>query len=330
MSKPDKRYTTLRKILKREEPRPTRAKNLAEAQLRLHKNYDQLLQRTKELQPEVDEHNKQVDAQVMKQLEIAAREMKQKGEVFEWVDRQSIEMKRMSSYRSAFDEAQYDLLQTIITELSPTPEPDIDNVRGRSIRPGDGVILEGTCFGPSQGKVLLSIAPGYPAVIVELEVLMWHETRVMARLNHLIGWTPLRPYYGRIWLQTGNRKNSNIWPMMYYPIYSDYIAIWRMHAFDIFGCSINDTFLEGRYLVDPDFTLQWIERTHSGNGWSKLQVPNASGHSLAQGYHIGVPAFQDATMSLLYRIRGPKGIAPPNVPELGPWGWLGDEWEWDI
>jgi hypothetical protein len=138
---------------------------------------------------------------------------------------------------------------------------------------------------------------------------------------------PLRPYYGKIWLQTGEGITSNVWPMMYYPIYSEYLAGWTKRVSGgLFGKGVTKTFLQNRMLGDGDFTVRLTTRHHSGDGWSELRYPYASGQSLAQGWHIGVDAFDEAHMTIWYHVYGPKGIDPPYVPELGAWGYSGDVW----
>ena len=323
MKKLLKKFTP-RKIRDGEKPRKTRAKNLEKARLNVMKNYERLTELVKKLEPEVSRHNKKVDDMFSKQLKEAAEKAEKKGISFSYAERKRMEEKRSAEYRHAFKELYYRSLQEFFQELVGVCEPDIDEINPYSIRPGGVLVLRGTCFGPSQGKVLLKISSEN---IVELEAYMWSETLVYAQLNPIIAEVPLRPYYGGVWLQTGSGETSNIWPIMYYPIYSVYIATWIRRLWGgVWGNSENDTFLENRNLGDPDCTIEWVERHHWGDGWSELRSPNAGGQSLAQGYHIGVAAAGHANMELLYRVVGPKGIDPPYISELGPWGWLGDYW----
>ncbi len=313
----------LRKVLPEEEPRKTRAKNLEKARLELMKNYDQLLTDVRKLEPEVKRQNTEVEARYLKKLEDSRKIAEKEVKRFAWSQRYQIDEEYRASITDVYKKAYYPLLQKFIIGLGPC-EPDIDSITPFEIGPGGRLELHGTCFGSSQGKVLLQLSDEY---CVELDVTQWCETYVCAFLNSIISEVPLRPYYGRVWLRTGDGKTSNVWAIMYEPIYSVYIATWITYfSGGIWGYSTNETFLENRNLGDADFTVEWVERHHSGSGWSKLTSPTAGGQSLAQGYHIGCDAGHSGHMELLYRVRGPKGIWPPYISELGPWGWLGDYW----
>jgi hypothetical protein len=287
------------------------------------KNYDQLIQRVQELQPKIEKHNQKVDTQFEKQLKEAEKRAQKKGKPLTWKDRKALEIKREVKYRYAYHEAYYAELQQAIAALGACV-PDIDQVWQSSIRPGGAADINGTCFGPSQGKVLLEVSAQH---VIELEVYSWTDTQVIATVNPIVAEVPLRPHYGKIWLQTGGGATSNVWPIMYYPIYSWYLGSWTKHVFGgVWGSSKNGTFLKNRNLGDGDFTLERVDRTHWSDGWSELRYPYAGGQSLQQGWHIGVSAWDHAYMKLTYVVLGPKGISPPYISELGGWGWLGDNW----
>lgn len=323
MAKPQKRFTTPCKVLKGEKPRTRRARNLKKARLQVMKNYEQLMHRVQELQSKIEKHNQKVETQFKKKLKEAEKRAQKKSKPLTWKDRKALEIKKEAQQRYAYYEAYYGELQQAVAALGAC-EPDIDQVSYSSIRPGGVADLNGTCFGPSQGKVLLEVSAQH---VIELEVTSWNDTRVVATVNPIVAEVPLRPHYGKIWLQTGNGTTSNVWPIMYYPIYSEYLASWTKHVFGgVWGSSKNGTFLEGHLLGDGDFTLDRVTRSHWSDGWSELRSPYAGGQSLEQGWHIGVSAAKHAYMKLTYVVVGPKGISPPYISELGGWGWLGDNW----
>lgn len=323
MPKVNKKYYTLRKVSLAEKPRKTRAKNLEQARLQVMRNYDELQKLIKKITPKVDAYNNRLEARFKEKLNVAAKKAKNKGIQLKWTERQKMETDRDFKWRFAYKEAYLTLLENYQSLIVPC-EPDIDSISPTSIRPGGSIELRGTCFGRSQGKVLLKITAND---IVELEVATWNKNYILGRLNSLIANTPLRPYYGEVWIQTGSGLTSNVWPIMYYPIYSVYIASWIKHVGGgLWGASKDGTFLKDRTLADPDFIIEWVERHHWGDGWSEKRYPNAAGRNMAQGWHIGVDAGKHAYMKLLYRVKGPKGIDPPYFSDLGPWGWLGDYW----
>jgi hypothetical protein len=309
-----------RKFTKEETPREKRASNLEEARSMVMKDYDKLTKAFLKFEKEFETLNEETEKKVNAALKEAAAEAEKSGKPFTWTDRADKESQ--FAFQKAYAAAYYPLLQKAISGLGVC-EPDIDQT-DPYIRPGRSIYIYGTCFGPPQGKVLLEIRAGD---IVELEVIEWSETGIHAWLNSIIAEVGLRPYYGRVWIQTGNGATSNVWPIMFKPIYSAYFATWTKHVCGgLFGKSKDGTFLNNRRLGDADFEIEWIERHHSGDGWSDKRSPHGGGQDLEQGWHIGVAAFDHATMTLGYRLKGPKNVTPPFVIELGPWGYLGDYW----
>ena len=45
---------------------------------------------------------------------------------------------------------------------------------------------------------------------------------------------------------------------------------------------------------------------------------------MAQGWHLGLDASDEATLTFLYRVDGPRGILPPFFSDLGPWVLFGE------
>lgn len=195
--------------------------------------------------------------------------------------------------------------------LGGTCSPDIDQMSPFVVKPGWCIELWGTCFGASQGKVLFEIAAGPQRI--ELEVVVWTDTYIAACLNPLV--TALRPYSGRVWVQTGAGATSSVWPLAFEPIRVLYFGTIQDHlGGGVFGDSKNDIALEDKVLNDPDFTIESAELVHWGDGWAELRSPYAGGNSFAQGYHIGVAAWGDASVRIGYRLIGPRDVPLPVVP----------------
>lgn len=197
--------------------------------------------------------------------------------------------------------------------------PDIDAFSPYTVSPGSLITIAGVNFGPAQGKVLLEIKADF---VIELSVTDWTETTVRASIEPLIGDVPLRPYYGKLWLQTGSGMTSNAFPIMYYPIYSLY---WLNYDQSIGSCCWGDTAdgpaLPGAYIGDPDFSLVAVTMNHDGDGHSELLYPMAAGQSLEQGYHMGCRGHCSASMTISFQACGPKGISPPSLNDEHTYGW---------
>ena len=321
MKKSDPKYFTLGKITPNMKPRKTRVKNLEKARVQVWQNYDKYIKAAKSLEKHITKNNEKREASFIERMKNVVEKAKKSGKPFTWAERENMENEHFAGFRFAYKEAYYKSLQFFIEQLGICL-PDIDSISPFSIRPGGRLELWGSCFGPSQGKVILQITPND---YVEAEVSIWNENYICSFLNRLFGNVPLRPYYGKVWIQRGDGVTSNVWPLMYYPIYSLYIATWvKRVSGGLFGESKNGTFLRNRSLNDPDFEVERVERHHWGDGWSEKRAPHASGQSMGQGWHIGVSAFGHANMRLLYRVKGPKGINPPYFSQLGAWGYLGD------
>lgn len=300
-----KEYVTPRKVVKGEKPQKSRPEHIDEVRLQLMKNIDQIAELARKLKPEIDKYNQKVEARFNKRLEEARRGKK----TFSKAGFLRMKEEQFYMYRYAYKEAYYRIFEELRTKSEPECRPDIDNLSGYRISPGQGCTLNGTCFGPSQGKVLLQITWGG---VVELEVISWTNTRVVAALSEYI--SGLRPYYGKIWLQRGDGLTSNQWPMQFIPIYIVYLGGWSRDVWGgLFGKSVNGTALEDIRLNDPDFRIFYVSDSHSGDGWSTLESPYSSGQNVEQGYHIGVNAWGNAYMTIIWQMDGPKGINPPDV-----------------
>lgn len=314
-----------RRMRASEKPMNSRSRAAENARLLLLRDLGSILKEQAAREPAVEKHNAGVELWGRRELERAAASAKRSGSMLSLAQRLEIHCQMMARMRSTQAEVYYRRWKAVRVgslQRADGCTPDIDQISPFSISPGYSVELVGTCFGPSQGKVLAKISA---ASVIELEVLSWSDTRVVARVNRIIGDIPLRPYYGKIWLMTGAGVASNTWPIQYYPVYGIWIAMWlKRVSGGVFGNSANGTLLAGAQMGDTDFTLERVERSHSGSGWSALRSPMASGQSMAQGWHIGVGAGRHAMMSLLYRVKGPKGIPPTYFSALGAWGYLGD------
>ncbi|MFW9889739.1 MAG: hypothetical protein ACFFER_16240 [Candidatus Thorarchaeota archaeon] len=309
-----------RQITEEEMPRKTRATNLKEARSIVMKDYEEFIKSILEWEKKLHAIREETEQKISNILKEAAKQAMNEGRPFTWTERVDIENQYF--YEDAYSAAYYPLLNAALLGLGPC-EPDIDQA-DPYIKPGEGILLYGTCFGPPQGKVLLEISEGE---IVELEAVEWSETRIYAVLNSLIGEAGLRPYYGRVWVQTGSGATSNVWPIMFEPILSVYAAIaGAAITGGWFGGSEDGVLLRNQRIADVDFEIESVKRIHEGDGWSKLKSPNAGGKDLQQGWHIGVKAFGLAQMLLEYRLIGPKNVPTPFFEDLGPWGYLGDIW----
>lgn len=317
------RYTTPRKIQKSEKPSKTSEKVMKDIMAYEGKNIDKILQRTKKLSKEVEEHNRQVDIQFLKESRDIANKMKKEGEKLTWADLQGVDRRRCTTYRDAYWEASTETAYKYITvPRCRWNRPVIRNITITEILPGDSIQIKGLCFGTSMGWVYFQLAQDS---LIELVVDNWTDTCIDAHLNRLIGEIPLRPYNGKIWLKTAEGKISNDKPLRYIPFKQCYYAFspsWEIFG-RIAGNHKDATFLNNKTLGDNDFKVVSVRRHHWGDGWSELREPMAGGQSMAQGYHIGVDAWHHAHMDLLYIISGPKGIYPRTFDDLGPYCVIG-------
>jgi hypothetical protein len=210
---------------------------------------------------------------------------------------------------------------------SCTTEVDLDQISPTTIRPGEIVTLNGTCFGPIPGAVLLRILPDpqppdltFPN-IVELQIYSWSSTRIEAYLP--ADFSGFQSAGCAMWVRTVDGYHSNALPVTFAARLSIWIATWGKSIFGgVWGASKSGVLLSGRVLGNANFSIEWTEGHNLEDGHSELQPPNASGQNLAQGWSIGVPAARHASLRILYRLEGPAGMDPPQVPELGGWGLL--------
>jgi hypothetical protein len=321
MARVDDRYFKVRKILANEKPKKQRPGHFRKARSMVYQAHDRVDKLTRKKEKTFKDLHMRLEKKYKADIDRLIKKSKASGKPIPATSITSAQQIYLSGFRRAYDEAYYEILQEIILQIG-TCIPDIDSTSVSTIRPGYNIELLGTCFGPSQGKVLFEIRQNE---LVELEVISWSETRVVARLNSIIAEVPLRPYYGSIWIQTGTGSTSNVWPLMYEPMYTVWAATWvRYVSGGLFGKSINSVLLSNRHLGDTDFNIEEVDHNHQGDGWSKKQSPYAGGQSLAQGYHIGMRAFKHGHMSLMYMVKGPKGFTPTHIPTLGPWGFFYD------
>jgi hypothetical protein len=302
---------TPRKILEVEKPRAKRSTFVDEARLQVLKDVQRVVELAKKLEPEIDKHNKKVIASYTRKFE----NIKKRGQPISAMRHKGLIEEQFFMQRYAFKEAYYHVFGEYLEQYELPCFPDIDRLSTYWISPGARVEFNGTCFGPSQGKVLLEITSS--GGVVELEVLSWTTTRVVASLSVYI--SGLRPHYGRIWLATGDGRTSNTWPIQFVPLYREYIGSWSKHlGGGLFGDSEDGTAFDDEQLNDSDFNIFLVTSHHSGDGWSKLQSPSAGGQRIEQGYHIGVASCNSANMSIYWHLEGPVGITPPMA---GPYWW---------
>lgn len=308
-----------RPIADHERPREKRDPSVARIKAELLLRMEKIERRAKQIESSMGGTDA-IETRVRERIRTAAEEAKAAGKPLSRAEYERLRTQDVAT-KSAFDEVYYTEALEIARELKRTA-PDLDQVSEAYARPGGVVWLYGTCFGPSQGKVLLELTNGR---VIELDVRRWSETFIDAYVNPIIAQVPLRPHYGSLWIITGAGDTSNVWPIQYMPVYSEYIAQWtrnlRGHGA---GSHEDDVFLRDCGLGDPDFSIIQVDHRHSGSGWSEKRYPFAGGRDMAQGYHIGVSWAGLARMTLLYAVRGPKGIDPPYIEPLGTWTWLGD------
>lgn len=302
-------YETLRPITAGEIPSTDRDVTSMKALARMLADLDHLANRWKALAPATAKKAKRVRKRGSQSGRMIA------GRADKLLTNEQIEMLRYPRYEQpAFNAELYQSLSKWRRHnIGQSANPDVDRVSSAYVSPGQSLVFEGTCFGPPQGKVQLQITS---TQTVELEVSRWTDTSVEATLSSLL--TGLRPYYGRVWIVSGDARTSNSWPVQFRPNHVLWCGGW-LHRLGggVFGDSENGTaFAANPQISDADFYVWDVRSTHSGDGWSSMQEPYASGRSVAQGYHMGVGAFGTAEMQLIYWIAGPMGIAAPLIPGL--------------
>jgi len=313
----DSKYYIPRSIVPEETPKKTRTKYLDNVRLQFFKKTEEFLKKLKQQENVLIGKQKQYEDTFNKKMNELIDYTNRTKKIPELTEaRMRLLEERACFMAQPYKEYHYAQIQEILNDQGPCDQPDIDNVADTWIRPGKEIDLYGTCFGSNLGKVLLEITSA--GTIVELQVSRWINTHVRAQLSSLISSVP--EYYGRIWLQTSNGVTSNVWPIMFYPLYSIYLGSKSEGCLGWYwGCSETDTVLDNVLLNDERFRVHKVFGTHYGDGWSELRPPHAVGQALRQGYHIGCSAFEHAVITIYYQIIGPKGITPPPVSELSPW-----------
>lgn len=207
--------------------------------------------------------------------------------------------------------------------------PDIFELTRYDVCPGSVTGIIGFCFGATPGQVLFEIATDQ---VIQLEIISWTDTRIDAA--PAVGLTGLRPHNGRVWVVTAAGDASNDIVLRFHPMRVLRVA---ETSFTVTAGALGypppwgadplanlKPFLNGRVLNDADFTIEFAEVHHEGAGHGEARAPHASGQSLAQGWHLGLEAFDQGTMRFLYRCVGPRGIPAPFFAELGPWVVFGE------
>jgi hypothetical protein len=204
----------------------------------------------------------------------------------------------------------YYWIEKNLEKSSDICSPDLDKISSSWVYPGMLVTLKGNCFGSRRGKVYFKISP---SLLFDSTILEWSSIEILV---HYYGSSSVssRPFDGSVWVVSEDGKTSNELPVRTIPTYTMRNHCLVKHACGgLWGKKVDKTHLNGEKLNDPDFTVP-ITHSHYGDGWSKLRNPMGGGQQLAQGYHIGVDAFDSAWMYLDYYLYGPEGIASPSIP----------------
>jgi hypothetical protein len=189
------------------------------------------------------------------------------------------------------------------------------------------VVLYGTCFGDTPGRVLMEVAQGQ---VVDLEIQNWGSTYIYTAMSPDL--TAMRSFQGAgIWVVTSSGDTSNTHPAQFRPERSTFAAqliasrTGGRLGWPPPGTNTPDSvFLEGQTLGDAAFSIFSVTLRHEGGGYSEKVAPMAGVQNLAQGVHIGLRAYEECTITLTYNCLGPRGLNPPAISGLGAWGFVGD------
>lgn len=223
---------------------------------------------------------------------------------------------RMKNFtKNSFTHYTYQVLDSNVTKSVCDPEIDtytINTVENAGvIRPGQFITFFGTCFGTTQGKVLLEIKD---KEYIELRIINWYNFQVEAFLSNTL--TGFRPFDGKIWIIQGEQhgKTSNAIDLHFDPLKTVHMYRKRLKCGpNAFGAHRDKIFLNNQTIPDTDFSVNAVGHSHEGDGHAELHPPNASDLRLGQGFHMGVASCGTCYLILEYIISGPKGIDPPPI-----------------
>lgn len=207
-----------------------------------------------------------------------------------------------------------------VVRQPPEEFPEIDQVNFRAAAPGRPLIIEGTSFGAAQGQVHFELRPGVRELLV---VTSWTETEIRGHLrDDLQGEIP--QVLCELLVKRADGKTSGPWSIDFEPTWAQYFVEAKYYTYSAgfdFGVSENGIFADGVEIGGP-FTIFAVDLRHEGGGWSELRTPNAHDGHFAQGYHVGLPWLQSATLTFNYRLWGPLGVTPPAIPSPAFSAWF--------
>lgn len=193
---------------------------------------------------------------------------------------------------------------------APPDEPDIDSTNLAQIAPGWPLVVHGTDFHASRGRVLYEPSIGGPTF--ELVIDAWSETEIRAHLAE--GVTAVGPAAnGDLWVVRADGHTSNIVRVDFQPALVQYwvllslqfvrpMKLGRLKTYNVAAKSEPD--------LPWGFSIFAVTHHHAGAGTSSLDAPAAGARTWAQGYELDMPP-GDAHVELRYWIHGPRGVAPP-------------------
>jgi hypothetical protein len=300
---------------KGERPPTTLPKYLEKAHIEVMKNYNNLLAAFKKMEPKARVLRKQIKRMEQNRLQKASKQ----GHIFgghgPWLqvpppDIGPYQMAYAFSMQSYVNNMYVNNMHVNIGEKFRYPM--ILNIDAEWISPGSTIAIYGCNFDEAP-KVFFQISSDE---VVQLEIQQWNSTLILASLNYLIGYAPLREFIGWIWIEStvsGEQRKSIAKPLCYSPWNAEYLGSWNkeIQGYSM-GASDDGTCFKDVTLNDQDFWI-WVTKAHSGDGHSELVCPMAGNQDMAQGWHIGVSGFGHASMTIWYHLKGPANVTPPQV-----------------
>lgn len=316
VGKPQSRFINPTALKPDQRPRESRSTQFERARLEFHKNFEKYSREIESKRSEFEIKNREVNKLLPDELGKAIRDLPDDWGIPDWEDIKElirfIRAQRLPPFKTEY----YKVHQGLIALAQGGCDPDIDSLSNFTILPGAGVEIFGTCFDEPLGKVIMTVTPDDDTL--ELEVLSWSETYILAQMNHLV--SSLRPNDGMIWIETRQGVESNAWPMHFVPSMSTWVWLEsRDLGGGLFGDSENGSLFDDVFLNDIDFDIFEVRHEHDGDGWSEFRHPWAGDQKMEQGYHIGVAALDSANMDAFYFMKGPKGITPPSTASWDCW-----------
>ncbi|MFO0619172.1 MAG: hypothetical protein U0414_41670 [Polyangiaceae bacterium] len=224
---------------------------------------------------------------------------------------------------------------------SPPDEPDIDATSVREIAPGRPLVLYGTDLGGSASDDSVGAAAGASArsstnlaggrIVYEpslggptydLVIDAWSTTEIKAHLDEaLSGVGPASD--GELWVIRADGRSSNRVRVDLEPALVEYGVLYMadfVRPIPLGALKTNGVAGRSEEELPWGFTILRATLRHAGAGTSSLEGPTAGGRTWAQGYEVTMPP-GNAQISIEYRVRGPRGVAPPPLvdPRFSDW-----------